>query len=793
MRHVSRGLRRSPAFVATVVVTLGVGIGISAAVFNIAEAALFEGYPLVERNDRLVYVTTTKDAVYYPDYVEWRASSKELGDVALVRNIFVTLRSGDGDVESYFTTAVTPNTFSLLHVKPMLGRDFRDEDGLPGSEPVALLRYDLWQSRFGADPSIVGRSVQLNGVSTTVIGVMPQGFSFPTDQYLWTPLIPTTAALRRETPYARYAVARLAAGATIQSARLEMAVIGERLSSAYSSTNRGVSPVLQTFAEWSAGPKGSRLYEVALGAVALVLLIVCANTAILLLERTLARSRHVAIRSAIGATWTRIARELFLESFALSVLSGAVGWWIAVIGIRAYMLMLPSGEYTRILGYAMDYRTLGFVVAVSAGAGLIVSAIAATGLANVDLGHALRSGTATVSRNGARLAGLLVAFQIGLAVVLLAGSGLLVRTYVKIASADVGVRGDDILSMSMYVPPERYADAISRTTFYSRLRERLAALPGVESVGFGTAAPSEYVPTDPYELDGIESAEDSPRPTVARFVASADYFETLGIRVLAGRAFADTDGVSSAPVVIVNSLFARAHWPSKNPIGRRVRLFVGGQFTPWLTVVGVVANVMQNDQTRQRFDPLVYVPYEQSAQPNMFTFARTGIAPASLVAAFRREVYELDPALPVPALWPLRERFDRIYAFERLSVKAFLVFAMTAVLLASVGLYAVLSRTINKRTHEVGVRAALGATARDIRNLVIKAASAPVGLGLLVGSAASLVANRVLEPELVGVSASDPMTLSLVVLVLLIAAVGGCLVPLRRALRVNPVVALRHD
>jgi putative ABC transport system permease protein len=768
------------------------GMGIAAAVFRITSAALLEGFPLVERSDRIVYITTTKGAVFYPDYTEWR-SAKSFEDVALARNVYVTLGTSDGDLGSYFTTEVTANAFGLLRVQPFIGRDFAGEDERAGAEPVAILRYDFWQSHFGSERGIVGRSVRVNGVPTAVIGVMPRGFSFPTDQDLWTPLIPTPAALRRESPYARYAVARLADDATIDTARAEMTVIADRLASEYPATNRGMGPVVQTFAEWSAGPKGSLLYKVALGAVVFVLLIVCANAAIMLLERTLSRSRDMAIRAAIGAGRARIVRALFLESLLLSWLGGGVGVWVATIGLRAYARMLPSGDYTRALAYTMGRKEIAFIAAVATVAGLVVGAIASTGLARVDIGATLRNGTATVSRNEGRQTGLLVALQVSLAVVLLAGAGLLVRSYVNLATADVGVRGDHVLSMSMYVPPERYVDDAARTAFYASLRERIAAIPEVESVGFGTAAPAEFVPSAPYEIEGAPAAEAVSRPEVARFVADVSYFRTLGVQLVAGRDFADTDRASTLPVVIVNKQFASAHWPAENPIGKRLRLFAVGEPTPWLTVVGVVANVVQNDWRRRTFEPLVYVPYEQKSQPNMFAFARTRVAPEALAAAFRREVYALDPALPVPALWPLGERFDRLYAFERLTTRALIAFAGTAVLLASIGLYAALSRAMSGRTHEVGVRAALGATARDIARLVIRAAALPVGLGLVVGTASSLVIGRVLEPELVGVSPTDPVTLAVVLAVIVGATALGCVMPLRRALLVDPVVALRHD
>ncbi len=400
-RHVLRGLRRSPWFALTVVTTLAVGIGLNAAVFTVVHATLFDGFPLVEHSDRVVYLTTTKDSVYYPDFTEWRTGATSFSAMALARNVYSTLTIGDDDLDAYFTTEVTSNAFALLGVKPILGRDFRHEDEQPGAAPVAMLRYDFWQRRFAADPSIVGRSVRINGVPTVVVGVMPKGFSFPTDQSLWTPLIPSAAALRRETPYARYAFARLAHGATLDGARAQMTAIGERLARAYPSTHRGVTPVLKTFAEWSAGPSATVLYEAAFGAVFFVLLIVCANTANLVLGRALGRSRDVAIRLAIGSSRTRVVRQILLEALLLSTAGGVAGIGLAGLALRVYALAQPPGDYTRILSYAIDGKTFGFLGSVSVGAGIVVGLIAAAGLAHLDA-SALRGGTRGLSRSSAR-------------------------------------------------------------------------------------------------------------------------------------------------------------------------------------------------------------------------------------------------------------------------------------------------------------------------------------------------------------------------------------------------------
>jgi putative ABC transport system permease protein len=318
-------LRTNPGFTVVAVAMLALGIGINAAVFTVINTALFEGFPLVHRNDRIVEITTTKDAIYYPDFEDWRAQATSFEGMALVRGVFHTLSDNTGAPETYFTTEVTANTFQLLGVKPILGRDFSPSDQQPGAESVVILRYEVWVRRFGANPALVGQTVRIDGLPASVIGVMPQGFAFPADQDLWTPLVPSSAAMRRDTFYARYAFARMADGVTIENARAEMETIGRRLASAYPGTNQGIAPVVRSFEEWFIGANATTLYKGMWGAVGFVLLIICANVANLLLERAIGRSREISIRLALGAGRWRIIRQFLAESLMLSILGGVIG------------------------------------------------------------------------------------------------------------------------------------------------------------------------------------------------------------------------------------------------------------------------------------------------------------------------------------------------------------------------------------------------------------------------------------------------------------------------------------
>ena len=796
IRCAVRSLRRSPGFAVTVIAMLAVGIGVNGAVYTVTHAVLFQGFPLVDSNDRVVYVTTSRSAVYYPDFEEWRDQAESFEEMALLRQRFVTF-SDEADVpETYYATEVSADAFRLLGVEPVLGRDFLPSDEAPGAEAVVILRNELWANRYGMNPAILGRTVRIDGRPTTVIGVMPRGFSFPTDQEFWMPLVPTAAALRRETYYARYAFGRLANGVTIENARIEMEEIGRRLSQEYPATNSDVLPLVRTFQEWFIGPNAVMLFKAMWGAVALVLLIICSNVAGLLIDRAMGKSQEISIRMALGADRWRTIRQFLVEGVMLSMIGGMVGWWIAKASVRVFTLTRLNTDVPH-LDYTMDYRVLAYLTAIAIGSGLLVGLVAAKGLTRLGINSPLKNDGRGITggRERRHISGSLVSAQTALAVVLLASAGVMIRSFVNVTNADVGVDIANVLSMSLYASPDRYLTAESRISFFEDIESTLQTLPGVVSVALGTAAPTDLVPRSEYELADNPVVGEQARPTVGRFVVSRGYFRTLGATVISGREFDVSDRFTTMPVAIVNERFARQNWPGESPLGERLRLFsiAGREPTPWLTVVGVVSNIVQNDRTRQQFEPLVYAPYQQMSQPNMFGFARTSVAPGSLAPAVSREIYAMDPYLPVLALWPLTERLDRAYAFERNMTGLFTASAVVALLLASVGLYATVSRSVGERTREIAIRIAMGATGLHVRELVFRQTLLPLGAGLGVGLVGSVGVNRLLQAQMVEVSPADPTALVIASAVLVLSAVTGCLIPIHRAVRVDPVIALRRQ
>jgi predicted permease len=788
-----RATAKRPGVALTAIVVLALGTAINAAVFAVVHAALFSGFAHVERNDRIVRIGTSRGFVYYPDVEVWRARAASFEDIALARGVFHTFNYGSSEPQTYFTTEVTANTFRLLRVRPLLGRDFVAADEQPGAEPVVILRYELWERAFGASANVVGRIVRLDGQSARVIGVMARGFTFPSTQELWTPMVPTSAALQRQTGYAQFAYARLRDGVAIERARDEMNAIGGALEKELPRTHRGMTPMVQAFDEWFVGASTRALYEIVWAAAAFVLLVACASLANLMIERAAARSREVAIRLALGASYWRVTRQFVVEALLLSTAGGLIGWPLGRTALTLYAN--ASTANPGVLNVVMNGSVLAFVGLVELSAGLLGSVGAAIYSARLNISRALTSRTdiaGAPQRNG--LSELFVVAQVALAVVLLTTAGVLVRSYHTLGTVNVGADTSNVVTMSLYTPPERYVSADARQAFYADLTERLGAVPGVTSVGLGTAAPAEFAPVMDYVTEGDGPSDSTGRLRVTAFVVSPGYFHTLQIAMTTGREFDDGDRRATEPVAIVNQRFASRQWPGATAIGRRIRLTgPGNDPSPWLTVVGVVSNVVQNDRTRQTFEPIVYVPYRQRPQPNMFAFVRTAIEPERVVAAIRRQLYALDPNLPVPSLGTLDTRFARTYALEGQSSVVVLCFAVATLLMAVLGLHAAVSRSVSSRVKEIGIRRAVGATTTDIVAVVSTRVAYVVGIGWVSGMVLSIALLRATRTFTIAVSLPEPMIVLAMTAALLMAALVGCALPIARATLVDPATALRSN
>jgi predicted permease len=648
-----------------------------------------------------------------------------------------------------------------------------------------LLSHRVWERRYGTDPAIAGKIIRIDDVDHTVIGVMPAGEQFPEDTDLWTPLTVADLAnpgFRREL----LVFGRLADGATLAAAQSEVDGVARRaIAGKVNGPVIHVRPFLEMIGVYDARVM---LYSMVC-AVGFVLLIVCADVANLLLGRAAARVREISIRIAIGAGRARIIRQLLVESVVLSAAGGIAGWLIALAGLHWFDGMSAQGRRPSWIHFSIDARGFAYLAAVSIGAGLLFGLAPALQLAKVDVNKSIKDGgRGAEGPRGRRLAGLLVGFQMALCVILLAASGLMIHSTVKLYSAPLAIDPSNVLTMRVDLPQAKYPNAASVGAFYRRLKSTVASLPGVTGVSLASQLPMGGW----QELRGeVETAPGKPGAVgpLDGLVVDADYFRTLAVRLRRGQTF-DENSPSQA---VVNEAFAAKFWPGEDPIGKRLRMARGGAPHPWLTVTGVVADVQQDRMRPLGRDALLYLPSAAGPQPSAYVIARTATPPATLVDLFRRAVQSLDENLPAQDVLSL----DDHIAQQRLNVtsfgKLFTMFAAIALVLAWVGLYAVVAHAVSRRTQEIGIRMAMGGTRRDIFGLVVKQGMRQVLGGFAAGLPLAMLVTQGLSRGLVGGSPSDPATYAGVAVVLGAAGLLGCAIPARRAVRVDPLAALRHE
>ena len=802
-RDIRYGLRmqvKNPGFAAVAVTALALGIGADTAMYTIVNGALSWDMSLDNR-DEIVAVTSTDSAhdqqwsTSFPDFRDYRSQVKSLAGLAAYRLDPVNVSDHTGLPERYYCVEMSANGFSVVGQKPFLGRDFIPADEKAGAAPVVMLGYHVWRDRYALDPAIVGKSITINEIPRTVIGVMPPGRRFPEETDLWVPLLPNAAREQRDNRELML-FGRLRKSVPLSSVRAEIVSLAGNLAAQYPKTNKNVTAVVMPIMELTGLYLMKPLILALFVAVGFVLLIACADVANMLLARAAERSREISIRVAIGAGKISIFRQLLIESTALSLVGGVLGWPVAVGGLRWF----DSGTGTLTtrpvwLHLSLDRSAFFYLAAISIGTGILFGLAPALRLAKSDVNAALKDGGGSGlmgSKSSLRLSNVLVAVQMALCVVLLADAGLLVRSAVNVYAAPIGVNTNSVLTMRVNLPKAKYANAVSWIDFHDRLTKRLAALPGVQLSGLASNLPLGGWLTFDFQFEG-RMDDPAHRPEAGGLVVSNNYFQLMQVQAARGRLFSATDGKSGPPVAIVSQTFAEKFWPNGEALGKRVRVIDDRSQGPWLTVVGVVPDILQNFRDYLKHDPLIYIPFLEIPQRQIFLVARTAVPPANLADTFRREVQELDANLPVYEVRTLENRI----AENRLSVSLFgamcSVFASIATALAAIGLYAVIAHAVNRRTQEIGLRIALGATRRDVFRLVAAQCVRPLLPGVTVGVLLALAATRVLRTALRGVSPSDPVTFAGTLAVLLLAALLGCAVPARRAARVDPMVALRHE
>jgi putative ABC transport system permease protein len=801
LRQAARRLARRPALSAVASATLAVGLGGATAIFAVADAVLFRPLPYPD-TDRLVLLWQSDlernqpfVELPYAGYRDWRDQNPVFVDLAGMASVGQTWTlCGRGEPAGVTGRIVTGNFFSVLGVEAAIGRTLRPEDDRVGAAPVVVVSHRLWRDRLSPERGVLGQSLVLDGESHTIVGVMPEGFAFPSDAQLWTPLLPAVGAEIAENPglWWMTALGRLEPGLPLDQARARMTGLVSRYNRERFQALNMVA-VLTPLPEAVFGPMRPALLAL-LAAVGLVLVAACSNVAGLLLVRTSEGGRELAVRAVLGASPIRLAGSLMADSLLLTCAGGLVGLLAAGLGIPLLAGLAPR-DVPRLENATVDLRVFGFALCVSAATALLAGLAPMLLLRRAALETTLREGAIRLTAARGRLGSGLVMGQLALAVVLLAGAGLLGRSLLELRRVPLGFEPERLLSVEGGASEARYPEPAQWRAFHQEALRRVRALPGVESAAAVTLRPLwNTVGLDwPVVVEGQSEAEASRNPMVNLEAVSADFFRTMGVPLVRGRGFGDADVEGRPGVVVVSESLARRYWPGRDSIGQRLRIPLPG--TPydgtWMTVVGVAGETRYRELRASRMD--LYVSYLQGNLRPGHLMVRARGEPAALAPAVREAVWGLDRQQVPPDVIPMASVVSRALGEPRFATRVITALALVELLLAAIGLYGLLAYSIAGRTREIGLRRALGAAPRDIVRAVMGEGMRLVVTGLAAGLLIALGATRWLGSLLYGVRPTDPLTFAAAAVVLLLVAALACGLPLRRALRVDPAVALRHD
>jgi len=800
LRCAVRTAVRRPGLSLAVLLTFGLGIGLTTTVFSIVNGVLLKGLPFDEAN-RLVIVRRTDRAGEYRDvrahdFADFRAQQTAFEGLAAFDEQAVNLAIGSGQPERFSGGFFTHDVLDVLRVRPVLGRPFREADTRPGADPVIILGYQLWQERFGGSPDVLGHTVRAHGATRTIVGVMPERFAFPFREQLWLPLVLDPAATPRGRGPSFAAFGRLKDGVSIAAAQAQLDAVSARLASAYPDTDRGLGASVRGFTEWIVGPEVSGLILTMLAAVVGVLLIACANVANLLLARASLRSREIAVRSALGAGRGRVVSQLVAETLALAAAGGALGFALGMAGVSWFERVIQVDPPPFWMRFDLDHRVLLFVLGATALAGVASSLFPALRASRTDVTSALKDeGRAGSSLRAGRFSSLLVGAEIATSCALLILSGLMIRSVVGLKTTDLPFATRNVFTAQFTLPAAAYPDAASRTRFCDQLLRRLAALPGAEAAALSDGLPASGSAPRTFEVDGASHASARDLPTARLGVITPGYFETFRVPVLRGRAFGPQDGREAQAVVAVNQSFARLFFPGGDVLGKRIRLGADGArdtTARWLTVVGVVPDLLMDGIPSQGGRPAgFYVPAAQAGTGSAVSIAvRTRGAPMASTAGVRAAVASIDPDLPIWRVMSMEGAFERYTWAYGVFGTLFTAFGLAALLLAAVGLYGVMAFSVARRTREMGIRMALGARGEELVLLVLRKGAIQLAAGLAIGLVAATLLAGQLQFLLFEVGARDPIVYGVVVAVLAAVGATAVVVPARRVTRVDPVIAL---
>jgi putative ABC transport system permease protein len=787
-----RNLLKRPGFTLIALIALALGIGANTAIFSLVNAVLLRPLPFAEP-DRLVWVFGNirnggnRASVTPLDFLDYRQQNKSFEEFAAMFSLPVPVNlTGSGEPERLSAAGVTGNYFQVFGVQPIMGRTFALENEKTGLDQVAVLSYGLWQKRFAGDPDILNKSITLDGKSCQVVGVMPPTFSFPRAAELWVPLnFDASPHMKQRKAHFLRPIGKLKPGVTIEQAQADTDIVAKQLEAQFPDTNSGWNLRLLSLREQLVGNTRPTLL-ILFGAVGFVLLIACANVANLLLVRAASRYKEIAVRTALGASRLRILRQMITESVLLALFGGVLGTLLAAWGVDV-LVKLSEGSLPPTALVRIDLTVLSFTFLLSIVTGILFGLVPAIRTMNLSLGEALKEG-ARGSGEGSqrnRTRSLLVVLESAVAMVLLIGAGLLIKSLIRLQNTDPGFDVHNVLTMRVDLPQQKYPTPDKAVNFFDQLQTRVGSLPGVETVGLITELPLSGQLNDmPFSVEG------RPKDQLFDFDfrrVNQNYFRSLRIPLLRGRNFTDQEVRQSAKVMIVSSLLVSRVFPNEEPLGRRLIMWGSNQS---FEIVGIVGD-LRNAGLEFQPAPIMYFPTHANGGTNLVI--RTSSDPLSLVGPVRKEVLGIDPDQPVAAIRTMEDWVDSSTATPRYRTILLGLFALVALLLASTGIYGVMSYSVTQRTHEIGVRMALGARQRHVLTLVVRQGMSLVVLGVVLGLLAAFGLTRVLSTLLYEVTAKDPMTFGLVPLVLIAVALVACYIPAWRATKVDPLVALRYE
>lgn len=789
-------------FSLAVIATLALGIGINTTVFTLVNAVLFKPVP-IPGGDRIVTVAnqnlakpTQRSGISWPDYLEYRSQNRTFEGLEALRHGQSVISEPGNPPERFNMAHVTPGLFTLIRTPPIVGRGFTAADGTAGAEAVVLLGHGVWQKRYGGDPAVVGRAVRINGKPATIIGVMPERFKFPSNEEFWMALVPSPDLEKRENRNLNlFGLVR--PRTSVADAHADLRVISGRLAAEHPDTNKEFGSLVRTFHDTYNGDQIRSVFLMMLGAVAFVLLIACANVANMMLSRALARGREIAVRAAMGATRWQIVRQMLVESVLLSALGGLLGLGLAAGGVHAFDLATQDVGKPYWIHFEMDWRAFGYFAAISVLSGILFGLVPALRASRVDLNTAMKDGTPGGGSHRGRLTAALVVFQFALTVVLLAGAGMMMRSFFAVQALNPFVRPEHFFTARLQLPEgkgEAYETPLARSQFYDKLLPELRALPGVTEVAVTSHLPGLGATQRDIEIEGVPVPDPKQRPRASLVVQTAGYLSAIGLPLLQGRDFAETDGDNGKEAAVVTRGFAAKHWPDEPALGKRFRFIQNDKPGAWIAVVGVSADLVQEAQDRAA-PPLVFITYRQEAWGWMGLVLRTASDPGALAAPVRAAVQKIDQDLPLFDVRTLTTALERQRWFLVVFGTLFLSFALTGLLMASVGIYAVVAQSTGRRTREIGIRMALGATARNIARMVLARGLGQLGLGLVLGLGGAFGATTLLAQTrlVVQVSPGDPLVFVSITVLLIAIGLFACWLPARKAARIAPTEALRTE